>query len=178
MRSSKHCGSCDRCVNGFDHHCKWLNNCIGEENYKCFIFLISSLEISESILFSFEVFSITRANNHPVQGLLILDSVLNASIIFLITYLIGMHILLKFKGMTTYEYIKALRKKKEKMIKPDLMHDEKFEFKENNSKEEVKKSIVNKSAVENPCSFSVGKGFSEEFVHLTFQVRMDNELYF
>jgi palmitoyltransferase len=34
---SKHCGSCNRCCSGFDHHCKWLNNCVGDENYSKFI---------------------------------------------------------------------------------------------------------------------------------------------
>lgn len=34
---SKHCGSCNRCSSGFDHHCKWLNNCVGEANYSKFI---------------------------------------------------------------------------------------------------------------------------------------------
>lgn len=39
---AKHCKACDRypthsshhrCVHDFDHHCKWLNNCIGRKNY-------------------------------------------------------------------------------------------------------------------------------------------------
>jgi hypothetical protein len=39
---SKHCKRCDRCVIGFDHHCKWINNCVGEKNYKPFICMIVS----------------------------------------------------------------------------------------------------------------------------------------
>lgn len=39
---SKHCRSCDKCVDGFDHHCRWLNNCVGRKQYVTFIWLMAT----------------------------------------------------------------------------------------------------------------------------------------
>ncbi|KAJ2441251.1 palmitoyltransferase swf1 [Coemansia sp. RSA 2424] len=39
---SKHCSACGHCIQMMDHHCMWLNNCVGLHNVRYFlVFLVS-----------------------------------------------------------------------------------------------------------------------------------------
>uniref|UniRef100_A0A8D8YRS5 Palmitoyltransferase n=1 Tax=Cacopsylla melanoneura TaxID=428564 RepID=A0A8D8YRS5_9HEMI len=43
---TKHCSICNKCIEKFDHHCKWLNHCIGARNYNGFLICILSALIT------------------------------------------------------------------------------------------------------------------------------------
>lgn len=56
-----HCRVCDNCVQVLDHHCVWLDTCIGKRNYPQFFSFLLSLSlfslctlVSQAIYFSGE----------------------------------------------------------------------------------------------------------------------------
>lgn len=42
---SKHCSICKSCIQKADHHCIWINNCVGRNNYGYFLGLMLSISI-------------------------------------------------------------------------------------------------------------------------------------
>lgn len=55
---TKHCRLCNKCVERFDHHCKWLNQCVGARNYVAFVVCVLSAVLGSLAVFLISVFEL------------------------------------------------------------------------------------------------------------------------
>ncbi|KAL5195463.1 putative protein S-acyltransferase 15 [Glycine soja] len=63
-----HCRVCRRCILKMDHHCLWINNCVGYWNYKAFfvfVFYATTASIYSTIIFMSCVF---QKDWDPIKG--------------------------------------------------------------------------------------------------------------
>jgi palmitoyltransferase len=116
---AKHCIRCNTCVVGFDHHCKWLNNCIGSLNYKYFVALIVVLQTWTALLLVLSIILCYRViegldisaaflgvlSSDVYLGLVVVTGSISFAVFIVNGHLIGFHVWLKKSGLSTYDFI-------------------------------------------------------------------------
>ena len=137
---TKHCSLCNKCVLGFDHHCKWLNQCIGRRNYFHFVVSISSacilcIAICMLSVMEISLIHICRDSDNCVKPRFLkvpIDSALFtflSGIYFLLSalgsglliHLCAFHAYIKWNGWTTYEYIRRQLDKERNSLPPTYL---------------------------------------------------------
>ncbi|XP_061368023.1 probable protein S-acyltransferase 22 [Gastrolobium bilobum] len=135
FKYSKHCRVCDKCVDHFDHHCRWLNNCIGKKNYRQFFTLMVAamllfiLQWSTGILvlircflerkqFPVDITSKLGSSFSLVPFVIVVSvcSILAMIATLPVAQLFFFHVLLIKKGLSTYDYIIAMREQEQEQL--------------------------------------------------------------
>lgn len=114
---ASHCRICDNCIENHDHHCVWVNNCIGRRNYRSFItFLCSSIFIC-LMLFTFSWIRLLLGSKlvgdslsqEVVEAPVALVLMVYAVLVFMgIAWLTSYHCWLISRNVTTHEHIRAV----------------------------------------------------------------------
>lgn len=128
LKGSKHCKDCHKCVENFDHHCKWVNNCIGSKNYRAFFVLLVSMCSMLAVQLGCGVFLISRCFLDPdtqtaklaavypaymalkgYTAALFIHTCIVALVLYPLADLLLLHLILSWRGITTWDYIMANR---------------------------------------------------------------------
>ncbi|OMO66335.1 Zinc finger, DHHC-type, palmitoyltransferase [Corchorus capsularis] len=111
-----HCRVCKRCVLRMDHHCIWINNCVGHANYKVFfvfvVYAVTACIYSLVLL----VGSLTNDSQNDEQQnadssrtVYVISALLLVPLSVALSVLLGWHIYLVLHNKTTIEYHEGVR---------------------------------------------------------------------
>ena len=99
LKTSHHCFRCRRCAHDFDHHCKYLNVCIGGANYILFLRLLATFILYNCLII---VLTLFQEDSFLKYGYLLMTIALTG----LASALLSFHYYINhWLGVSTFEYL-------------------------------------------------------------------------
>lgn len=119
-----HCSACNRCVLNMDHHCPWVNNCVGFWNRKYFLLLLLYVLIGTYMTVIFAAYDFYEAirwgfNNKMIGSndpnlsnkiFVMVGYTLNGTVAGLMTVFLKFHLKLATENKTTIENLDKMGK--------------------------------------------------------------------
>lgn len=109
---SHHCRICKRCVLRMDHHCVWMNNCVGHANYKVFFVFVVYALIACIYSLSLLVGSLTvdtQQSQGSYRSACIISGLLLIPLSMALGVFLGWHVYLTLQNKTTIEHYEGVR---------------------------------------------------------------------
>lgn len=107
---AKHCKQCGTCIATFDHHCPFIDNCIGEKNKLMFFWFIFFQCLECILTCALLITSIQQESDWSEFWKLNYKYIITAFFPFLLGILLAFlwsyHLYLACKGLTTFELLK------------------------------------------------------------------------
>ncbi|KAJ8753970.1 hypothetical protein K2173_001868 [Erythroxylum novogranatense] len=111
-----HCRVCRRCVLRMDHHCIWINNCVGHANYKVFFIFVLYAVIACIYSLVLLVGSLTvdpqkyeQQSDGFYRTIYVISGLLLIPLSVALGVLLGWHVYLVLQNKTTIEYHEGVR---------------------------------------------------------------------
>lgn len=103
-----HCRVCRQCILKMDHHCPWIYNCVGFQNYKFFFLLLTYTMLDTHFIIWTMSESMVRSVDENAPFVIMFFILFGLSLSFLlgtlVTLFYGFHVWLMLQGMTTIEF--------------------------------------------------------------------------
>ncbi|QCE07920.1 probable protein S-acyltransferase 15 isoform X1 [Vigna unguiculata] len=111
-----HCRVCRRCILKMDHHCLWINNCVGYWNYKAFFVFVLYATISSIYATVIFISCVFQKDWDLIKGsslkiFYVLYGTMMVGLTITLLTLFGWHVYLVLHNMTTIEYHEGNRAK-------------------------------------------------------------------